>query len=296
MSAVSVQIIVAGSKMTRVTDVVSRGAGLIFLSLAMAVLPATAQTSTPQRARSTELRRPANRGYLGVGVVELTDERVQALKLKDDQGVEVKRVEDNSPAARAGLKNNDVILEVNGKSIDGLETFLSMIGETQPGTKIHLTIWREGAKKTLAATLDSRPDNLFYFSGPEPLNPPAPPMPPAPFGNGFPGLPADSPKVGFEGEPVYGQLADFFGVKQGVLVRSVNPDTPASHAGLKAGDVVTKVNGTPVTNPREITGLVRTGGKKEISFTVVRGKKEMTLKVEVAQIQDRQAPAQREVL
>ncbi len=274
---------------------VFRGAGVICLSLAAAVLPVMAQTSAPQRARSTELRRAANRGYLGVGVVELTDERVQALKLKDDQGVEVKRVEDSSPAAKAGLKINDVILEVNGKSIDGLETFLGTIGETQPGTKVNLTIWRDGAKKTLAATLDSRPDNFFYF-GAEPLNPPVPPMPPAPFGNGFPGLPADSPRVGFEGEPVNGQLADFFGVKQGVLVRSVNPDTPASRAGLKAGDVVTKVNGTPVTSPREITGLVRTSGKKELSFTVVRNKKEVTLKVEVAQLQDRQTPAQREVL
>jgi serine protease Do len=282
--------------MTRQKNMVLKSAGLIFLSLATASLPVTAQTSAPQRAHSAELRRAANRGYLGVGVVELTDERVQALKLKDDQGVEVKRVEDNSPAAKAGLKNNDVILEVNGKSIDGLETFLATVGDTQPGTKINLTIWRDGAKKTLAATLDSRPDNFFYLGGPDLPNPPTPPMPPAPYGNGFPGLPADSPRVGFEGEPVNGQLADFFGVKQGVLVRSVNADTPASHAGLKAGDVVTKVNGTPVTSPREITGLVRMSGKKEISFTVVRNKKEMTLKVEVAQIQDRQQPAQREVL
>jgi serine protease Do len=281
--------------MKRAIIMVFQGAGLICLSLAAAVLPAMAQTSAPQHARSAELRRAASRGYLGVGVVELTDERVQALKLKDDQGVEVKRVEDNSPAAKAGLKNNDVILEVNGKSIDGLETFLGTIGEIQPGTKINLTIWRDGAKKTLTATLDSRPDNFLYF-GVEPPNPPVPPMPPAPFGNGFPGLPADSPRVGFEGEPVNGQLADFFGVKQGVLVRSVNADTPASRAGLKAGDVVTKVNGTPVTSPREITGLVRTSGKKELSFTVVRNRKEMTLKIEVAQIQDRQQAPQREVL
>ena len=153
--------------------------------------------------------------------------------------------------------------------------FLGTISEMQPGTKINLTIWRDGAKKTLTATLDSRPDNFFYFAGPEPSNPPCRRCPPAPFGNGFPGLPADSPRVGFEGEPDNGQLADFFGVKQGVLVRSVNPDTPASRAGLKAGDVVTRVNGTPVTSPREITGLVRISGKKELSFTVVRNKKEM---------------------
>jgi S1-C subfamily serine protease len=73
----------------------------------------------------------------------------------------------------------------------------------------------------------------------------------------------------------------------------VNADTPASRAGLKAGDIVTRVNGTPVTSPREISGLVRVSGKKEISFTVVRNKKEMALKVEIALAQ---SPAQREAL
>ncbi len=254
----------------------SKAAALLFLATA---LPGLAQTSAPQRARSLSERRVASRGYLGVGVVELTGERVQALKLKDDRGVEVLRVDENSPADRAGLKENDVLLEVNGKAIEGLEQFQTTIAETQPGAKVTIAVWRNGAKRTVSATLDARADNFFPFGGPDDADSPAPPLPPLPFiGAGpFPGLPGDSPRVGFEGESVTGQLADFFGVRAGVLVRSVSADTPAARAGLKAGDVVVKVNGTPVTSPREITGAVRNSEKKTLSFTVVRNKKEMPL-------------------
>jgi serine protease Do len=269
------------------------------LSAALAVsglAPAFAQTTGQQRARSATARGIAGRGYLGVGVVELTDDRVKALNLKDDHGVEVKRVDENSPAAKAGIKENDVILEVNGKGIEELHQFQVSIGETAPGSKVSLTIWRGGAKQTVTATLDSRPENAFVFGGPDFPDAPVPPMPPVPFngGNPFPGIPGNSAMVGFEGEALNPQLAEFFGVKEGVLVRSVNPNTPAAKAGLKAGDVVVKVNGTPVTAPREITGLVRSSRKKAISFTVVRNKKEISLNVELAE--DRSGPAEREVL
>jgi serine protease Do len=260
---------------------------------------ASAQSTTPQRAQSTTLRGIASRGYLGVGVEELTGDRVRALKLKDDQGLEVKRIDENSPAAKAGLKENDVILEVNGKAVEGNAQFRFLIAEMPPGTKVNLTIWRNGAKQTVSATLDSRPVDLFILGGPnfpDGALPPMPPMPPMPSndGNPFPAIPTDSPTVGFLGETLNPQLANFFGVKQGVLVHSVNPNTPAERAGLKAGDVVVKVNGTPVTTPREITGLVRASRKKAISFTVVRNKKEISLNVEIAE--GRSDPAEREVL
>jgi serine protease Do len=240
-----------------------------------------AQTSAPQTPRAANLRRAVSRGYLGVGVVELTDERVKALKLNDDSGLEVKRVDENSPAAKVGIKENDVILELNGKAIEGIEQFQATVGETQPGSKVSLTIWRDGAKQTLSATLVARPESFFAFGGPDL--------------NAVPGWPSTAPRVGFEGEELNPQLAEFFGVKEGVRVRSVTANTPAERAGLKAGDVVVKVNGTPVTNPREISGLVlRNSGRKTVMFTVVRNKKEMTLSVEVAE--DRRPSSRREVL
>jgi serine protease Do len=279
-------------EMTKVIEIFSKKAGLACLAaMAMTAIPALAQ----QRAHSTTLRELANRGYLGVGVAELTDDHVKALKLKDDQGLEVTRVDENGPAAKAGLKEGDVILEVNGKGIEDIRQFQTSIGETSPGTKVNLTIWRNGAKRTVSATLDARPGNFFVFSGPDFPEPPVPPMPPVPFGGGpFPTIPGNSPLVGFEGEALNPQLAEYFGVKEGVLVRSVNEKTPAQRAGLKAGDVVVKVNGTPVTTPREITGLVRSNRKKAISLTVVRNKKEMTLNVEIAE--DRSGAPQREAL
>src|SRR5438477_9436187 len=120
----------------------------IIAGLAAALaLPGLAQTPAPQRGRSLSLRRLADRGYLGVGVIDLTDDRVKALNLKDDRGVEVKHVDNNSAAEKAGLKDGDVILEVNGKSIADIEQFIRTIGETQPGTKVDLTVWRNGARQ-----------------------------------------------------------------------------------------------------------------------------------------------------
>jgi serine protease Do len=266
------------------------------LILCLAALSGFAQTKAPQPSHSATLHRPGSLGYLGVGVVDLTDERVKALKLKDDSGVEVKRVDENSPASRAGLKDNDVVLEVNGRPMADIEQFQMTIGEIQPGAKVNLTIWRDGAKQTVSATLAARPDTAFPYLGSDSPNAPMPPMPPLPqaFGNALPAFPANAPAVGFFGVGLNSQMAEFFGVKEGVLVWEVAPKTPAEHAGLKAGDVIVKVNGTPVTNPKEITGLVRMGAKKMIVFTVVRNKKEMTLNVEVSD--NRQSPPEREVL
>jgi serine protease Do len=273
-----------------------KNTALVTLAAISVVTPVLAQTSAPQHARSMSLRRMATRGYLGVGVVELTEDRVKALKLKDDQGVEVKRVDPESPADKAGLKQNDVISEINGKGIGDIEQFQSSIGDTQPGTKVNLTIWHNGAKQTITATLDSRPENLLSFIGPDAPDAPMPPMPlmPPNGDNPFSYLPGNAAVVGFEGEGLNPQLAEFFGVKDGVLVRSVNPMTPAAKAGLKAGDVIVKVNGTPVMSPREITSMVRASRKKALVFTVVRNKKEMTLNVELAQL--RFPFAEREVL
>src|SRR5260370_13322264 len=101
---------------------------------------------------------------------------------------------------------------------------------------------------------------------------PMPPMPPMPrIGPGdVPFYIVQAPVIGFEGETLTTQLADFFGVKGGVLVRWVSPGTPAAKAGLKAGGVVTKVNAMTVTSTREIQALVRVSRKKNVPFAAVR--------------------------
>jgi len=214
-------------------------------------------------------------GYLGVGVVEVTPERAKALKLPEASGVEVKRVDDDSPAAKAGLKTDDVILELNGQKVDGVLTFIAAIGVSAPGSKMAMAVWREGAKRKLLATIEARPEAaMFYRVQPETLGGTLMPPP-------FEIMAAPNPIVGIEGETLTPQLAQYFGVKDGVLVMTVMPQTPAEKAGLRAGDVITRVAGTSVSSIHEISGVVR-AARKSVVFTVVRNHKEITLNVELA--------------
>lgn len=267
----------------------------VFALTAVAVLETVGLAQTPppppaapvapaapraMRGRTIVTQSMSKRGYLGVGVVEVTSDRAKALKLPSDSGVEVKRVDDNSPASKAGLKENDVILEVNGQKVDEVEQFVKTVGDTAPGSKIDMSVWRNGGKQNLTATLESR--RIMAMA-----------MPATPFeGNMIspraledmwpPAMVSDAPKVGFEGEMLTPQLAEFFGVKEGVLVRTVNAKSAAEKAGLKAGDIVMKVNGTPVSSPREVSSLLRVS-RKTATITVMRNHKEMTLNVEVAE-------------
>ena len=94
--------------------------------------------------------------YLGVNLAEIDANRAKELKLKEDYGVEITRVEENSPAEKAGLKPGDVVLEYNGQRVEGMEQFGRMVRETPPGREVKLTISRNGATQTLTAVLGSR--------------------------------------------------------------------------------------------------------------------------------------------
>jgi S1-C subfamily serine protease len=88
-----------------------------------------------------------------------------------------------------------------------------------------------------------------------------------------------SPSLGVVGEAVEDQLAAYFGVKEGVLVRSVVADSAAEKAGIKAGDVIVKVDEDKVATPREITNALRSGGKKSVNVALMRDRKEMAVTV-----------------
>ena len=87
--------------------------------------------------------------YLGVNLAEIDANRAKELKLKEDYGVEITRVEENSPAEKAGVKPGDVVLEYNGQRVEGMEQFGRMVRETPPGREVKLTVSRNGATQTL---------------------------------------------------------------------------------------------------------------------------------------------------
>jgi serine protease Do len=245
--------------------------GLVCIVLAALAIVGYAQPTKP-RAHSANLQVPMSSGYLGVFIREVSPE-----------GVEVTGMAEDAPAAKAGLHVHDVILDINGQKVDSQEQFVESISGKTPGTKINLTLLRNGAKQTISATLGTRPAGLplnaavpVGVNEPGPISPEQLQMMIAAAGT------VSAPKLGFEFVEMLPQLAAFFGVTEGVLVESVAPRTSAEKAGLKAGDVITKVNGLPVNSVREVFGIVRQANKKVVVYTVVRNKKEMTLNIEVA--------------
>jgi serine protease Do len=249
--------------------------------------------------------------YLGVGVAEVNAERAKALNLKEVHGVEVTHVDENSPAAKAGLQKGDVVLEYNGQRVEGTEQFVRMVHETPVDRQVHLQVWRNGAPQTLTATIGRRSGDRYAireggdegdFSVEIPPMPPMPSMPelaPLPVMPEMPRLPefgrwvnsGRSTMLGVESEGLSGQLAQFFGVKEGVLVRSVLSNSAAEKAGMRAGDVIVKVDGEPVSTPREISGVLRAARSKHtFPVTIMRDKKELTLTVTLLSGGGRLAP------
>ncbi len=220
--------------------------------------------------------------YLGIGVLDVSDDRARALGLKEPQGVEVTSVAEDSPAAKAGIKQGDVILDYNGQRVDGGAQFVRMVQETPAGRKAEMQVWRSGARQSLSAVIGSKTERAFSFVVPNPPFPPQPPQMPA-----IPDTPHDmfawrSTTLGVETEGLNSQLADFFGVKEGVLVRAVTKGSAAETSGLKAGDVITKIDGKSVgSSPRNITSLLR-NSDKNVTLTVTRNHKEITLNVKLS--------------
>jgi len=229
--------------------------------------------------------------YLGVNLCEIPSDRARELKLKEAYGVEITRVEDGSPAEKAGLKSGDVVLEYNGQRVEGMEQFGRLVRETPPAREVKLLISRNGATQTISATVQTRKLKtmaavLPNFDMPEMRLPDMPQI--------F--TTWRNPMLGVEAESLGPQLAGYFGVKDGVLVRSVAKDTAAEKAGIKAGDVITKVGGSAVTTPNELVSAVHAASsKKSFPIELVRDRHETSVMVTLEDHSERVAPSTRAV-
>lgn len=261
------------------------GIGMASLAAALVVPAAFGQVSTPPRAHAaTSFFAQKETSYLGIGVVDITSERAKTLKLKDEHGAEITNVEEDGPAAKAGIKEGDVVLEYNGQRVEGQEQLSRLVRETPTGRQAKLVVWRNGAALTLTAMLGSH--KVLESGGawvmPEVRIPPMPPMPPMRIEIPQFQTMWQSSTLGIVGEPLerQPQLAEFFGVKDGVLVRSVIKNSAAEKAGIKAGDVIVKVDDSTVSSTRDISNALRAArAKRTVNVTVMRNKKELPLPV-----------------
>ena len=222
--------------------------------------------------------------YLGVDTRDVTADRLAALKLKEEHGVEVTMVDQDAPAGKAGIKEHDVILSLNGTEVESVEQLRRMIRETPPGRVVTLGISRDGQPMTIKVQLADRKktfalgphDKEFKF-----VMPSLPPMPTMPDID----VPMSivvvhsSTRSGLMVENLTPQLGDFFGAKngQGVLVRSVEKGSRAEKAGFRAGDVIVRVNGETVSDAGDFTHALRGRKDNKVNVSIIRDKKEQTL-------------------
>ena len=228
--------------------------------------------------------------WLGVETQEVTSEKAKELKLSAERGVLLERILPDSPAAKADLKENDIVTEINGQKVEGAAQFRRIIREIPAGRTAQFTVWREGRAQTISVTLGKSEEHAktWIKSGPRAFTLPRVEIPDL---QEFPGMdwnyeifPGARPRLGIDAEDLSGQLGTYFGAPdgEGILVREVNPGSAAEKAGLKAGDVITSVNGERIHSIGQLRErLAAKREDKTAKLGVLRNKSEMSITVEL---------------
>ncbi len=238
--------------------------------------------------------------FLGVRPEEVTRENMQRYGLSGEpRGVGVREVVKGSPAEKAGLRANDVIVRFDGEQVSSVRKLTRLIEESAPDHAARITISRGGAEQEVSATITRR--EPFVSAGGESLFN----LPPDILGDEamhnteqwkraeemskekweemarkHPGLfGGPTRRIGVATNALGKQLADYFGVTHGILVSSVEAASPAEKAGLKAGDIVTEADGRKVEDADDLTSALSAKEEGEVTLTVVRDRKSRTVRV-----------------
>jgi len=245
-----------------------------------------------------------SQGYLGVGFQDVGDDELATLKLKEARGAEVVALDHDGPACKAGVQMHDVILQMNGQVIDSDDQLRRMLRDTPPGRTVSFVISRDGVTQTLTMQMaDRKAVAIQAWEQHYSVTDPALRSPAAVYGvrgSGFmaaapPSAVAPMPKkhhdflwttmilspsfTGAQLEVMGPQLAQFLGAQDGagLLVRSVASSSPAELAGMKAGDVVVRINSIPVASGTDWTKTVHDNKGRPVPVVVIRDKHEQTL-------------------
>jgi serine protease Do len=229
--------------------------------------------------------------FLGVGTEDITKENMAHYGLREVRGVGVTEVSKDSPAEKAGLRKDDVIVRFDGESVTSVRKLTRLISESSADQNVRITVMRGGAEQELTATLSKQKfGNVFGTNSgniwrrgdnddswrvfPNGNWPPS-------IGGGdgsFVWTLGASRRIGVSTQSLSKQLSDYFGVKDGgALITSVSDNSPASKAGLKAGDVITAIDGEKVTAPGDITKALNKKETGDVTLTIMRDHNQRTV-------------------
>jgi serine protease Do len=178
-----------------------------------------------------------SRGFLGIGLQPLTEDLAKQFKLESTDGVLVNEVQPKSPAEKAGVENGDVVLNVNGKKVEGPRELQLLVAGLAPGTKVEVKLWRNGVEKTVNVTLAERPNSKVASANEEPKTDDPDVL--------------DGVTVGDLEPDVRKQFDVPESVKSGVVVTKIDADSASAEAGIRVGDVILEINRKGVANAKE---------------------------------------------
>jgi len=211
-------------------------------------------------------------GWLGISIEDQTD-----------RGAIIRRIEPNSPAAKAGLREGDVIVEFNKQEVVGVQQLTRLVRETPVGRTVDVKVRRDNRDEIVRVTTERTSGlRLFQGQGQFSINTPDLKVFTERALRDFPTFEISTvvAQSGVRVQELTDQLRDFFGVlsNSGVLVTSVDSGSAAEKAGLKAGDVITSVDGKTIRNPTEFRREMRASSKPALK--VFRDKQERDIKFE----------------
>jgi serine protease Do len=241
-------------------------------------------------------------GRLGVAIRDVNDDDVKRGRLDGSRGAVIDQVTEDSPAEKAGFKTGDIVIEFDGERVRSAQQLTRLVQETPGGRSVSAVVVRDGQKTTLSVQPRDAweglrgevgdflryefPARVVTPRAPRPATPPRPPAVPAPFIESFSFRTGTA--LGITISDMSDQLAEYFGAKDGALVTSVRDDSAAAKAGVKAGDVVTSINGQEVKVPSDVRRAIgRLEAGADFTIDVLRDKKKMTLKGKTGSRQDR---------
>jgi serine protease Do len=282
--------------------------GLVVAAVSGLVAQTRPEPRPPERLRPRVMMLDGRGGQLGVIVEDLDAEGLKAAA-GAASGVRIEDVDQDSPAAKAGLREGDIVVDVDGDRVRSARQFSRLIQETPEGRSVALGIVRDGKRQTVSVTPESR---AFTFDmdadrigrdvarGLREIEPRLRELEPrlreieprlrefrfdGPFSfdlDMMPRMTSPRGRLGVQLNELSPQLADYFGAADGgVLVSSVTRDSAAEKAGIKAGDVITSVNGDRVRGTDDFIDELRGVTSGEVTIGIIRDKKASSVKATI---------------
>ncbi|MGA9119025.1 MAG: PDZ domain-containing protein [Bacteroidota bacterium] len=248
---------------------------LVFLLSLTGISCSSAQSHEEKNGRTlAPVSEDPGRGWLGVSIQDMTARRAKELKSKTEEGARVMEVVEDSPAEKAGLREDDIVVEVDGHRIEDASDLREQIRSKKPGQSVTLTVIRNDGRQQVKAVLDEEPERAERF-------PPMPEIPPPVL------YFSESGTNGLRLMELNDQLGAFFGApdNRGVLVEEVRSGSTADKAGFKAGDVITRIGKDRIEDLRDVRTAMRdydNGDSAQVE--VIRKSAQVTLTLNVKQL------------